>query len=214
MSKARDLLNTLNETADWNLHKKELKKAGYDLHPKHHANVTIDRNQYPQNRDLYTGKMSNGHTMVISQMTPISTERFASVKDATGKYVKHYYVVPTKPDLVKMSAPKSTSVDNDPKHVLDEIKAAMRMVPEGRQAEFRSVEQDGKDYLFDVRYWGSWEVPDGEDDDGDYDFEELTNHSYKSLQNIVNPIIKKYPKLNIYYQTGEKNYITVHATVK
>ncbi|QIG71397.1 hypothetical protein EVB32_289 [Rhizobium phage RHph_TM39] len=214
MSKARDLLNTLNEADDWNIHKKELKKAGFDLHPNHHANVNINRNNYPQNRDIYTGKMSNGHTMVITQLTPIDMDRYASVKDASGKFIKHYYVAPVKPTLSKSPVLKSTAIGNDPKTVLEEIKAAMRMVPEGRQATFRSVEQNGKYYEFDVRYWGSWEVPDGEDDDGDYDFEVLTSKSSKSLQNIVEPIIKKYPSLDIYYQTGEKNYITVHATVK
>ena len=62
------------------------------------------------------------------------------------------------------------------------------------------------DETLEIRYWGHWEIPEDEEDDGDYDWEVLSQDSAKKL----NDLIKKFEKENkchIDYHTSEKNWI-------
>jgi hypothetical protein len=78
----------------------------------------------------------------------------------------------------------------------------------------RGPEQDGNGWIAEIRDWGNWQVPDGEEDDGDYDWEELTDESGAKLQKIVDEYAKRYPTIKFSWQTGEKNWIYFHARAK
>jgi hypothetical protein len=78
----------------------------------------------------------------------------------------------------------------------------------------RGPEQEGDRWVAEIRYWGNWQVPDGEDDDGDYDWEELTGESAMKLQQIIDEYSKRYPSVKFYWQTGEKNWIYLYARAK
>lgn len=66
-----------------------------------------------------------------------------------------------------------------------------------------------------ARYWGKWEVPEGEEDDGDYDWEVLTKKSRDELRKFMDSLSKKYKKDYVfYYSTEEKNWISVDILKK
>lgn len=60
-----------------------------------------------------------------------------------------------------------------------------------------------------ARHWGKWNVPDGEEDDGDYDWEVLDNSSASMLRNFLKQLEAKHPKYSITFGTEEKNWIIV-----
>jgi hypothetical protein len=52
-------------------------------------------------------------------------------------------------------------------------------------------------YTGDVRYWGTWVVPDGEEDDGDYDWKVPTDDTSRKIDAIIKTIQAQYPALEI-----------------
>jgi hypothetical protein len=62
---------------------------------------------------------------------------------------------------------------------------------------------------FGLRHWGIWEMPPGEEDDGDYDWEILSRESSKILDSRIQVAKAKYPHLKIQASTSEKNWIDV-----
>lgn len=65
--------------------------------------------------------------------------------------------------------------------------------------------------MFAFRDFGSWEMPEGEEDDGDYDWEVMTSATAKVIQAVITQLASKYPGFKFDWQTGEKNwfYVTV-----
>lgn len=62
-----------------------------------------------------------------------------------------------------------------------------------------------------VRHWGNWEVPEGEEDDGDYDWEVMTPQSEAKLKEIMIKLNASMPKgWKLTYSVGEKNWIYFH----
>lgn len=59
------------------------------------------------------------------------------------------------------------------------------------------------------RYWGKWVVPDGEEDDGDYDWEVLDTKSSKTLHDFIKGLPKKHKGLKFRASVDEKNWITI-----
>lgn len=57
-----------------------------------------------------------------------------------------------------------------------------------------------------IRYWGKWEIPKGEEDDGDYDWEVLSDASTKQLKSIIADF-EKANNCKVLYQMSEKNWI-------
>lgn len=55
--------------------------------------------------------------------------------------------------------------------------------------------------MIDVRYLGAWEVPAGEEDDGDYDWKVPTAETHKALDAICS-------RLGYTYSVEEKEWIT------
>jgi hypothetical protein len=64
---------------------------------------------------------------------------------------------------------------------------------------------------FDTRYWGQWEVPAGEEDDGDYDWKELSDQSSKDLLAIKTKVCSQFPNVAIDFEDSEKEHITIHV---
>ena len=60
-----------------------------------------------------------------------------------------------------------------------------------------------------ARHWGKWSVPDGEDDDIDYDWEVLDKSSASMLNSFLKQLGTKYPKYSLKFGVEEKNWINV-----
>jgi hypothetical protein len=58
-----------------------------------------------------------------------------------------------------------------------------------------------------VRYWGHWEVPADEEDDGDYDWEELSESSWDLLKKLIERVEAANPGIKVEASTSEKNWI-------
>lgn len=79
----------------------------------------------------------------------------------------------------------------------NELKAALRAA--GLVNSFTVIrEEDG---VLVTRDLGNWQVPAGEEDDGDYDWEEPTPETYAKIQQVK----AQFPGLCIDW--SEKNYI-------
>ncbi len=65
-----------------------------------------------------------------------------------------------------------------------------------------------------IRYWGTWHVPQGEEDDGDYDWEELDDKWYKKGNEILDSFKKQYPYLDFQWKSEEKNWLTISVKKK
>lgn len=95
------------------------------------------------------------------------------------------------------------------------IVADLRRISDGQVGK---AELQGGTAGADIRYWGQWMIPDdaeGEFEDfEDYDWEVLTPEWSKKLHAAEAAAIKKYPKLSIHFEVGEKNYIIVHVRRK
>jgi len=104
--------------------------------------------------------------------------------------------------------------------VLSEIRQAMQRGLTKRWTIFRSssAKEMGHDnpltVCFEVRDWGDWEVPPGEEDDGDYDWQQMTQETSNQLRTIITAARAKYPDFNIGVQSGEKNWIYIDVTPK
>lgn len=104
--------------------------------------------------------------------------------------------------------------------VLSEIAQEMKRGQAARWATFRksSAEEMGHSnpdtVCFEVRDWGDWEVPPDEEDDGDYDWKQMTRETSKQLRTIITAARTKYPDFEIGVQSGEKNWIYIDVTPK
>lgn len=65
-----------------------------------------------------------------------------------------------------------------------------------------------------VRYFGVWEMPEGEEDDGDYDWEVLSQKSRNDLARLIDKVSTQYPKMKFSYSTEEKNWIELNVERK
>lgn len=63
-----------------------------------------------------------------------------------------------------------------------------------------------------IRYWGDWQVPEGEDDDGDYDWKEPTPASSARGKALVAEVQKQFPNVELSASAGEKEWINFTAT--
>jgi hypothetical protein len=71
-----------------------------------------------------------------------------------------------------------------------------------------------RSYMTGIRDWGVWQMPEGEDDDGDYDWEVLSDKSANNMQQIVDSFGTKYPGIKFGWSTEEKNWIMFFAKAK
>lgn len=94
----------------------------------------------------------------------------------------------------------------DKKALLAKLKTAvLQGVPSGSpKISTRDIQEEGD--TLNIRYWGRWEIPEGEEDDGDYDWEVLSDASSKKLKDIITSF-EKANRCKVFYQTSEKNWI-------
>jgi hypothetical protein len=105
--------------------------------------------------------------------------------------------------------------ESTPKLIVKDILSTMERHPLGRQADVDSDIEEKNNYAEgSIRYWGKWRVPAGEEDDGDYDWEEMDENSKKTLSDEIKKISTRYPKVKITFSAGEKNYIYIRVETK
>ena len=95
---------------------------------------------------------------------------------------------------------------NDKKALLAKLKTALLQgVPSGSpKISTRDIQEE--DNSLSIRYWGKWEIPEGEEDDGDYDWEVLSDASSKKLKDVITTF-EKANSCKVNCQTSEKNWI-------
>lgn len=97
---------------------------------------------------------------------------------------------------------------------MEAIKRALKQSPEGRSTSNLQHEFEQGGATVSIRDWGQWQVPEGEEDDGDYDWEEMTPKSSAALKALVDGVAKQFPGFTFSPQTGEKNYLYVYIKPK
>jgi hypothetical protein len=99
--------------------------------------------------------------------------------------------------------------DDEMKTALLDVAAEMWDHKGARGAYGRGApEKDGKGFEISVRDWGTWE---GDGGSGDYDFQELSKESSKEIAKILQQVEKRHPTVALTFQTGEKNWLYLHA---
>ena len=83
--------------------------------------------------------------------------------------------------------------------------AVLQGVPSG-SSKISNQDIQEEDDTLNIRYWGKWEIPEGEEDDGDYDWEVLSDTSSKKLKDIITSF-EKANHCKVFCQTSEKNWI-------
>ncbi len=74
--------------------------------------------------------------------------------------------------------------------------------------EPRAENWGGKDSItFSVRDWGQWVVPMDAEDDGDYDWKEMTAKSGAEANRLVQQVKDKFPHVEIDWGGEEKNWL-------
>ena len=127
-----------------------------------------------------------------------------STTDGTGAVANNPNA---KPKLIDKN--KLTSVLNE---LLRAAKSAITS-SYGRY-DTHDVQDEGDRFACGIRDWGVWEMPEGEEDDGDYDWEVLSSKSAQQMQAIVKQISAKHPDVKITWTTEEKNWIMFFAQPK
>ena len=113
----------------------------------------------------------------------------------------------------------NTAKKDDLIRIANDVLDFLKRKPEGRHSD------TDKDYGNDIqvhnnvvyagiRYWGSWEVPPDEVDDGDYDWRRLTKQSHIKLKGYIDEFSKQHKNFKITYSTGEKDWIEIEVSKK
>ena len=98
--------------------------------------------------------------------------------------------------------------------VANEVYSAFASAPEARSASARRPVKEGNQMMIEFRHWGSWEMPQGEEDDGDYDWEVPTDATGRAAEKIAADLRKKFPKFTIEFSFEEKKYMMVFVKAK
>jgi hypothetical protein len=65
-----------------------------------------------------------------------------------------------------------------------------------------------------IRHWGDWVLPMDCEDEEDYDWKELSDHSATQIDNIISVFLKENKSVNITFGAGEKEWIYVSVSAK
>lgn len=108
----------------------------------------------------------------------------------------------------------SVGPEEELKTALSDLKAELRSAHKNSQyCTWDPIEkshgQNGME--FGVRYWGDWVIPDGEEDDGDYDWKVPSERTRTEVKRAVDAAQKRHPKVKLSYSTGEKEWLYFHA---
>lgn len=96
----------------------------------------------------------------------------------------------------------------------DELYTRLKNSKEGRMADWVQPNGDTARVEFECRYFGKWVVPDGEVDDGDYDWEVPTPETMKAVEEKMDLVRQLYPKFKFKVETSEKNWLLFTITPK
>lgn len=224
MSKAAELLKMLSQCADerspaskeidmkinesWDLHNAQFKKDGLKLHKEHKSNPD-GQNNTVASTVLHTVKLPDNSIMFITKHNDGKVFAHISPNSQLSSKVKSYRLNDAG-KFQNMSTPKV-----DPKVVADAIMQDLLSQSMVQSYDRRIEQYSPNKYIVEVRHWGGWTMPDGvEDDDGDYDWEVLTDKWSKILSNLSAQWTSKYPSLKIHVNTSEKNWINVQIATK
>lgn len=97
------------------------------------------------------------------------------------------------------------------KHTFNEFTRAPQMQ---RWSDKDQPTQKGAAAEFAIRDWGTWQVPAGEEDDGDYDWQEPTPETDKAAEDILKKCEKLFPNVKFHLTAGEKNWLYVQVEPK
>lgn len=106
---------------------------------------------------------------------------------------------------MKLSVLFETSNDSH-KALLSMLKSALLSDQPAGSSRITSSDIQEDSNSLGIRYWGQWEVPQDEEDDGDYDWQVLSVASSRKLNEIIMSFEKQH-KCKVICQTSEKNWI-------
>lgn len=98
--------------------------------------------------------------------------------------------------------------------IANEILSSFKAVDRVDSSDIQIHKNGDKSIDVMIRYWGKWEMPPGEEDDGDYDWEVLSDESGKKADTIVKAAQAKHADLKIYWTTSEKNWLEIQISKK
>jgi hypothetical protein len=142
----------------------------------------------------------------------------ASMEPGRGTVTRGYGQVavkkaPAKPKAEKVAKVPAAKKPATPEE-LNQAAAALKSAFKAGSTSYADYQELEGGIGFSVRYWGSWQVPADAEDDGDYDWEELTPESAKKLQQIINSVEAKYPNVRFEVSDSEKNWLTAELSSK
>lgn len=89
----------------------------------------------------------------------------------------------------------------------------LKNTKEGRRADWQQPKSDSPALVeFSCRHYGEWEVPEGEEDDGDYDWETPTPFTIKQINDTIKVAGQRYPDFKVDISVEEKNWIDFKVT--
>ena len=107
--------------------------------------------------------------------------------------------------------------DNELADVVKKVADFVRpkLAKHSQLSSFHTEEFSPTQHGIAFRHWGVWVMPDGEEDDGDYDWEELSFESSRILDGIVNEAKALVPAdFGIEWTAEEKNWIHIQVWKK
>jgi hypothetical protein len=94
---------------------------------------------------------------------------------------------------------------------------AMARAPEGRSVTSQDRQPpERRDWSVEaaVRYWGDWVVPDGEEDDGDYDWKVMTARSADRAKAVLDQVRRQHPSVDMTVSSEEKEWLCLKVSAK
>jgi hypothetical protein len=209
--------------------------------PKANTKFTVNQNTYDYTGEITTsymnvgGKKSHDYIMAFLRTKPGMDPRIGVSTIDGFETVILYSKILTAEQIIKAIQSKSVKV---PSSTIPATKADTKATPSKDNSEVRSalesllrevknapsssygsyqtdpVVDEGDRFMCGIRDWGVWEMPEGEDDDGDYDWEVLSKKSGMKMKQIVDSYTAKYPNIKFGWNTEEKNWIMLYAKAK
>lgn len=226
--------NPDSRTARHELHgPKEIKKFGNKSNPTWQELVTevpaaaptaTGPKDAPNERGFKTGdkvqyydpdrRTTTKHTVTGTRAQEVQLDGGYYYEHSTVMKVPSTAPVRVQPTTIKIATPTPppapTLTDEQLITRANDIVRYMKRMPEGRYADVNNGAEINRSGAYtDIRDWGDWQVPAGEEDDGDYDWQEPTPATRVKLESHFKELQAKYPDTKIRYSFEEKNYIGV-----
>lgn len=102
------------------------------------------------------------------------------------------------------------------KSIADDVRRSLGR-NNGEWVEYDRTSSENPHFEVNVRHYGEWEFPhdcDQDEDDGDYDWEELSDETAEFVSSKISAIAAENPDFRIDWETGEKNWIDITVSMK